>query len=339
MLYLITLEPLENRYTLQWKNWFNEKFKNSIEIDGITLSKSVNSKNFLDPFQTNIWKSEQIIKICKLFNDGAIKPNDKFLFLDAWHYGIIALKYMSKLSNISVKIYGLWHAGAYDDFDLLGTSGLFKYFDGFEKSIFKCLNLSFVATNFHKELILQKYKKQKNICVTGFPFNFNDLPKLKNKKENIIVFPHRLSIEKQPEILKDLVPELKKYNIDVIFCQENKLSKLEYYDILSRSKCCFSSSLQETWGIGTFEALFYKNIPIVPNRLSYIEMYDNFFKYPKKYSRTFNDYKKVKSFFINLLIDRINNYYLYVDLINNNFNFIKKNYCDINILYNRIMND
>jgi len=65
----------------------------------------------LDINQTNIWKAEQVIKIAKLFQDQKIKPNDKFLLLDGWHFGITALKYMSQLNNIPVGIYAYWHAG------------------------------------------------------------------------------------------------------------------------------------------------------------------------------------------------------------------------------------
>ena len=106
MIYLVTLEPLENRYTGQWKKWIKEKFINDnfevVEIDGNTLSKN-NKKSFLNFNLTNTWKSEQIIKIADLFNNNIIQNDDIFLWYDAWHYGIIALKYMSALNNIKVK--------------------------------------------------------------------------------------------------------------------------------------------------------------------------------------------------------------------------------------------
>ena len=52
-LYLITLEPLETRYTSQWKQWFKEEWPNAIEIDGPQLSDTTDPKNFLNFNKTN----------------------------------------------------------------------------------------------------------------------------------------------------------------------------------------------------------------------------------------------------------------------------------------------
>ena len=48
---------------------------------------------------------------------------------------------------------------------------------------------------------------------------------------------------------------------------------------MSKAKICFSASDQETFGIGTVEALIMNVIPLVPNRLSYEELYDKKFIY------------------------------------------------------------
>lgn len=333
-LYIVSLEPLETRYTAQWKKWFSEEFSNSIDISGDTLSELSNSKNFLDPSQTNIWKSEQIIKISKMFKDNQIKSRDKFLFLDAWHYGIIAVKYMSKLLDIDVKIFGLWHAGSYDDWDLLGTSGLFQYFSSFEKSLFSCLDKSFVATEFHKEMILRKYPKADNIIVTGFPYKFEHLDSYKDiKKENIIIFPHRLSDEKRPNLLKEIESEIQKLGYRIVFCQENKLSKDEYHRILASSKFCFSASLQETWGIGTFEGLYLNVVPIIPDALSYHEMYNDEFKYSRSIWKS-NDSKK----YLKVIKSFICSYEDKILKIDENISSLKERYCTFNKIIKGVNN-
>jgi hypothetical protein len=334
MLYIVSLEPLETRYTAQWQKWFNEEFPDSVEIPGDTLSELSNNKNFLDPFQTNIWKSEQIIKISNLFRENKIKEWDKFLFLDAWHYGIIALKYMSALSNTKVQMYGLWHAGSYDPYDLLGQLNLDNYFDDFESSIFKCLDKSFVATEFHKNLILNNYPNAR-VIVTGFPYKFEDLPKFDIQKENLILFPHRLSNEKQPNILKDLEPNLKKEGIKCIFCQETKLTKNEYHLLLAKSKMIFSASLQETWGLGCFEGLYYNSFPCVPDRLSYSEMYNPLFMYPSQWTSNWENYKKYKYALLNFIINRINNKQ-YLIYMKKNIELLKEKHCTIKNIKNEI---
>ena len=343
MLYIISLEPLETRYTAQWQRWFKEEFPESIEIAGDTLSELQNNKNFLNPFHTNIWKSEQIIKISNLFRENKINSGDKFLFLDAWHYGVIALRYMASLSDIDIKIYGLWHAGSYDDYDLLGLKGLFSCFGSFEKSLFGCLDKSFVATQFHENLIFSKFKediydisitgspyKFGEIVVTGFPYRFEELDKYGGirKKENIVIFPHRLSEEKQPEILKDLEKDLEAHNIKCIFCQETKLSKDEYHKLLAKSKICFSASLQETWGLGTFEALYLDCIPVIPRRLSYTEMYNNCYLYPDCYTNHANQHNRHhRDALLSTILEKISYYNYYLSFRDDNINFLKENYC------------
>ena len=75
---------------------------------------------FLNFGGTNIYKSTQIEKIARAFTNGEVKSGDHILFTDAWHPGIINIKYMSELLGIKVITHGLWHAGSYDPADFLG---------------------------------------------------------------------------------------------------------------------------------------------------------------------------------------------------------------------------
>lgn len=341
MLYLITLEPLENRYTKQWKDWVPKYFGDAgfcyREIDGFTNLKETNftnSYNFLDVIGTNIWKSKQIENISLLFKNGIVKSNDKFFFYDAWHYGIIALKYISVLKNIPIKIYGMWHAGSYDKSDLLATSGLRKYFMNFEKSLFFCIDKSFVATNFHKNKIMNELNISSNkIFVTGFPFDFSNLNNYLNcNKEDIIVFPHRISEDKQPQIAE----RLSKY-FNIIFTQKQKLSKNDYYELLSKSKIVFSCSLHENWGIGCFESLYLMNIPLLPFRLSYKEMYKKEFFYPSYWTINFNNYLKYESKIINKIEQLLKNWESYKSLMEENVNYLKSNYCSFDKIIKEVL--
>jgi hypothetical protein len=56
----------------------------------------------------------------------------------------------------------------------------------------------------------------------------------------------------------------------------SKLTKEEYHTLLGESKMVFSANLQETLGISCYEGAVVGAIPLVPDRLSYTEMYDGY---------------------------------------------------------------
>jgi hypothetical protein len=338
-LFLVTLEPLESRYTSQWKNWFKEEFPSAIEIDGSPQRSSTDSKSFLNFNTTNVWKSEQIIKIAAAFDIGLVRPGDAFLFYDAWHYGAQAVKYMSLLNKVPVRIFGMWHAGSYDKHDLVASSGGGPFFKDFERSLYSCYDVNFFATHFHARMFCDGLNLRGDaVAVTGFPYKFDHLDPYKNMpKRNQVVFPHRLSSEKQPEIAKKIASRLKRYNIDMIFCQERKLSKHEYHMILGQSKVVFSANLQETWGIGTFEGLYVGALPLVPDRLSYSEMYDPMFKYN---GRFFSDelhgnpefeYGAIENV-TNYIVDMVHNYDQYSVSALRNLTYLQKKFCSFSFI-------
>ena len=133
-------------------------------------------------------------------------------------------------------------------------------------------------------------------------------------KKDTIVFPHRLAPEKQLDIFKDLQTELPEY--EFIVCQEQQLTKEEYHNILGEAKIVFSANLQETLGISAYEGALVGAIPMMPDRLSYTEMYDDDFKYPSEWTESFDSYTKHKS----KLIEKLKNYMLYHKNYHNQLN-------------------
>jgi hypothetical protein len=105
------------------------------------------------------------------------------------------------------------------------------------------------------------------------------------------MFPHRLNPDKQPEIARDL---LEGNTADVVFTQEHKWSKSEYYQRLGSASAVFSCALHENLGISVMEGVFAGAIPIVPDRCSYSEMYLPVFKYPSEWTESWDSYQKHK---------------------------------------------
>lgn len=342
-IYIVDLESVPSRYTCEWK-WHlpqllkskAREFNSNVEIINISggeQSIEATPGAFLNFQQTNIYKNNQINDIANRFSS-EVQPGDKFVFADAWHTGILQLKYMSELLGIPVEIYGLWHAGSYDPYDFLGRIiGDTPWVRHTEKALFSAIDVNCFATNFHIDLFktnLLGLNTEKSIwwdtntwdaleskfLLTGWPMEYMPgyLGPYKNKKkEDIIIFPHRVAPEKQPEIFRDLAESLPQYKF--VVCQDEKLTKQEYHELLSKSKIMWSANLQETLGISPYEGACLDVIPLLPDRLSYSEMYDNMYLYNSSWTTSYDNYLKNKEKVIKCIVDVMNGYdYLSKDL-------------------------
>ena len=311
--FLVDLESVESRYTGQWKTHVPDLLRkaghNVQIISGPTDIPSATTPGaFLNFGGTNIYKAAQVETMGRLFCDGAVRPGDHFIFTDAWHPGVINLKYMAGLLGIPVTIHGLWHAGSYDPQDFLGRLiGDAKWVRHAEKSFFHAFDHNYFATDFHIDLFSKellnldresadiRYGNEGKIVRTGWPMEYMDttLTAYKNMpKRDLILFPHRIAPEKQVEIFRDLKEALPQY--EFVVCQDQQLTKNEYHNLLGEAKIVFSANLQETLGISCYEGAVVDAIPMVPDRLSYTEMYHEGFKYPSAWSDTFESYTRHK---------------------------------------------
>ena len=322
-LYLVELEPVETRYTAQWKTYLPEQLRSyGLNVEIIAgpgdAPQDTTPGAFLNFSGTNYWKSEQLKTISQLFAEGKVKDGDYFLYTDAWNPTVIQLKYMAELLGVKIKIGGMWHAGSYDSQDFLGRLiGNAPWVRHAEKSMFHIYDHNFFATNFHIEMFMRELLNDgmdlenpwfeedleevlngdnPKFQRVGWPMEYMPslLSEYKNNdtKENIVLFPHRIAPEKQVEIFKDLGKEFPDF--DFVVCQEEQLTKDEYHNLLSRAKAVFSANTQETLGISCYEGALLGAQPIVPDRLSYTEMYDNDFKYPSKWTKNWDSYKENK---------------------------------------------
>ena len=322
MIYIVDLEAVETRYTAQWKQHVPKILKEQgHQVHVISGPEDIPSATtpgaFLNFGGTNIYKSRQVEEIARLFTTGAINPNDHFVFTDSWHPGIINLKYMSSLLGIPVKIHALWHAGSYDPYDFLGRLiGNAPWVRHAEKSFFHAIDHNYFATDFHIEMFMRnllndnmemenpwfeedvaeaKAGKRPWIVRSGWPMEYmaDTLSPYKDmRKRDLILFPHRIAPEKQVDIFRDLATHLPEY--EFVICQEQALSKDEYHKLLGEAKIVFSANLQETLGISCYEGAIVGAIPVVPDRLSYTEMYHKEFRYPSKWTESFTQYQSYR---------------------------------------------
>ena len=331
--FLVDLEAVESRYTGQWKTHVPKLLKeaghNVTIIEGPSdIPTATTPGAFLNFGGTNIYKARQVEEFSRLFTGGKVASGDHFIFTDAWHPGIINLKYMSELLGIKVTIHALWHAGSYDPQDFLGRLiGDANWVRHTECAFFEAVDHNYFATDFHidmfcknllgmrdGELDISKYRKK--IVRTGWPMEYmsNTLDEFKGlTKRDLILFPHRIAPEKQVEIFKDLATSMPEY--EWVVCQEQNLTKDEYHTLLGESKMVFSANLQETLGISCYEGAVVDAIPFVPDRLSYSEMYTDKFKYPSEWTESWESYITNKQSLIDVIAWYMDSYEANIHLV------------------------
>jgi glycosyltransferase involved in cell wall biosynthesis len=327
-IYIVDLEPVETRYTAQWKKFLPEQMQTFLGeedyhvqiISGGEVPQTTTPGAFLNFAGTNSYKSQQMLEIANLVASGTVKDGDYFLYTDAWNPTVIQLKYMAELLGINIKIGGMWHAGSYDPADFLGRMiGAKPWVRYAEASMFECYDHNFYATRFHVNLFAQSFLNttddiEKNLAsgqmqIVGWPMEYlkNTLAPYKGKdKENIVLFPHRVAPEKQPEIFEELKKQLPEY--EFVVAQDKQLSKDEYHELLAKSKIVFSANLQETLGIGAYEGSLVGALPLVPDRLSYYEMYTDDFKYPNECTINHSAFQDNSKVVVDKIKDMIENY-------------------------------
>ena len=332
--FLVDLESIPTRYTCEWKTHVPQLLRDNgfdvVVIEGEhEIPEATTPGAFLNFGGTNMYKAKQVYHLAYKFTTGQIKAGDHIIFTDAWHPGIINVKYMSELLNIPVVTHGLWHAGSYDPNDFLGRLvGDKPWIRHAEQSMIGAFDHNWIATAAHFDLMRKTYKDiflNPTFNRTGWPMEYTQdmiqfIPW--QQKQNVIVFPHRIAPEKRLDLFQELAarPELKHYQFCV--AMEMNLTKKEYHELLQRSKFAISFADQETLGISMYESACAGACPIVPNRLSYTEMYDPMFKQADTVDEAVQAILKYEqqdlSESIANLVDKLhNNFFSATNLINN----------------------
>jgi glycosyltransferase involved in cell wall biosynthesis len=193
---------------------------------------------------------------------------------------------MAYFHGVKVKIMGLMHAGSWTETDYVAAmQDWAKYI---EMGWLRFIDKVFVGSDWIKSELTSKGRitKYGHVIKTGLPFDpqycFNKAPYIEwDKRPGIVVFAGRLDDEKQPWLFDQLEKEFSKWSKNVRFIKtmEKGYTKKEYYKLLSQSRVMFSSALQENFGYAALECATYGVNLVVPDRLSYREMYPDKYRY------------------------------------------------------------
>jgi len=184
---------------------------------------------------------------------------------------------------------------------------------------------------------MQEYLENNKIVRTGWPMEYmpDTLIMYKNmKKRDLILFPHRVAPEKQVEIFRDLKEQLPQY--EFVVCQEQQLTKNEYHNLLGEAKLVFSANLQETLGISMYEGSLVDAIPMVPDRLSYSEMFADVWKYPSEWTESWESYVKHRKELCDKIVDFMENYREYSKYILQQSLSLNKHFFSCNSLLEKL---
>ena len=305
MIYIVDIEAVDTRYTKQWKEYLPKQLKRATNkevqvINGGDTPQATTPGAFLNFGGTNVYKSKQLEIIGEMFCAGQVKDGDYFLYTDAWNPTVIQLRYMAELLGINIRVGGLWHAGSYDPQDFLGRLiGDKPWVRNAERSMYECFDHNFFATQFHIDMFEENFPfiDKSKMYKVGWPMEYmvntlNGYSGAQANKYDMVLFPHRLAPEKQVDIFKDLSDSMD--DVEFVIAQDRQLSKDEYHSLLANSKIVFSANQQETLGISCYEGALVGASPLVPDRLSYTEMYDSEFKYPSEWTENYDTYLEHK---------------------------------------------
>lgn len=284
----VPIESLEERYSAQWNQWFADYFK-SVDDEYCTiimptsLRPTIQDGAFLDVIGTTKFKVDQISEICTKVDSGQIPRHRKVVFLvqDGW-FPIEQLAYLRDMLGCHQwKFIGIFHDGTYDKWDLTARNRMYTWGEPLENSWFKIYDSVVVGSEYHKSVLLaERQIPESKIRVIPWcvkvPGKYVGI-----EKQKIVVFPHRLDMEKQPDVFRAVAEKFKTTHPDwqFICTKERFLSKDDYYELLSRSYIAVSCALLEMFGIAMVEATLLGCIPLVPDALAYREQYPDQFRY------------------------------------------------------------
>lgn len=289
-IFYVPIEPIDTRYTADWIEQFileftKAKAKYEVILPKESTESSIKNGDVLDTFNTSFTKLSQLNILVNYINLGLITDEDVILFADAWFPGLETLFYIRNMMNMRFKIAGIFHAGSYDPYDFTSRHGMRHWAQHQELAWLNGLDIIFVATQWHKDLIVMNSGvfNEDKIFVTGLPFYGRDLAlqyKIPDKKENIVVFPHRMDPEKHPERFERLKRKFPQWSF--IYTLKETKNRKEYFELLARAKVMISFADQETFGYSTLECMALGVRVIVPNKLSYREVVPKMFRYNKE---------------------------------------------------------
>jgi glycosyltransferase involved in cell wall biosynthesis len=310
-LFYFGLESVKSRYTYQLcEEWIPDTFKkykdkiNFIPLYGSeTKATDIKVGCVLDAVGRGIYSLQQCEQMLQYINKGTVKDGDIIYLQDFWTPGIESIFYALDLYKIKdIKVYAMLHAQSVDEYDF--TYPMKDWMRWYELGLDKKLTGIFVGCDIHKQQLINAGFTCK-IHVVSLPIHIEYVKKVYDnsniQKENIVIFSSRLDWEKNPIFMINVARQFLKVHLDwkwiyttsgssvrsndnIVLDEINKLAKEndrfiiksslkkeEYYELLSKAKIQFNSSLQDYISWTVIEASIFGCDIVYPNFRSFPE--------------------------------------------------------------------
>lgn len=284
------MQSIDSSYSKQWYEWFEKELKNrNVKYLTINPWPLVNDtgKGYTDIVSVAHFRAAQFQTICELIQENKIKKNERvvFFFHNAW-FPIEQLAMLrDMLGAHDWKFVGCFRDGTYDKWDLSARTNQYVWGRDIENGWLKIYDKVIVGSQYHADVIMEE-RIVRPSKIQVIPWHV-EVPDITRSKENIIVFPHRLDPEKQPNVFERLRKDLYQYHDwNFVRTRDLKLDKEKYYNLLASAKIVVSTALLEMFGNAMVEATLLGCFPLVPDRLAYREIFTSAYRY--------KDYEELK---------------------------------------------
>ena len=280
----LPIEPIQNRYSVQWDAWFRQAFvRNNIPVIHASGREHeqvpLNPSHFSNPVLTWKWKFQQLYQLVNVID--CRSDIDRFVvFLqDGWMPGTEALEFISKIAGVPIRVCAFWHAGSYLGTDILNEHKCDWWSAASESAWLAIAHTIFMGSEYHKKAVGPFPSIKKKIIVTGCPIDVPLSLSTSKAREPIVIWPHRPSPGKCPELFDRLAAEPRFKDVQFIKTTNVCKTKEEFYQLLRRAKVAVSTAAHETFGISMVEAACSGCHIAVPNSLSYPELFTGDLRY------------------------------------------------------------
>jgi hypothetical protein len=286
---MLPIEPLKMRYSGNWFTWWDVGLRAAninvvmVHDPGAMGDQRIRSGQFLDCYQTHIYKASQTAIVAGMLERRELGAGDWVFMHDGWSPTLTSTAYMRDVGDHAFKIAAYLHAGTWDPWDHLTIKGLDRWARPIEQGWLEALDLILLGTHYHADLICKTFGEEyrSKMEVVGLPIYSGPISCHRvpwEKRPRRVLFPHRRAPEKQPHDFERVrLLYHQRYGDDGtewVYSADVVNTMDEFYELAGRSRVSFSAALQETFGIAMQETNIAGCYPVVPDRLSYQELFD-----------------------------------------------------------------